>query len=90
MPQANPVAFGHLLTPVVPPILTTGMPGSDDRARCSAPASSGSYCGTRCRALSFISSLSIRRTLAFVLSLRLFLVLLLLLGLRLCWCLCLR
>jgi len=47
-----------LLMPVVPPLLATGMPSSDDRACASVPHHASDY-GTACRAPGPIS-----RTLA--------------------------
>jgi len=72
-----------LVLSVVPPLLATGMPSSDDRARGSV-SRNGSDCGSGCRTLSPIG-----RTLAvllflgvlLLLGLLLLLVLLLLLGL---------
>jgi hypothetical protein len=42
-----------LLVPTVPPLLATGMPGSDYRALGRAPAHGSSNYGTLCRTASF-------------------------------------
>ena len=64
--------------PVVPPLLPTGMPGSDDRARTGVPHRTSDD-GTSCRTPSSIS----RTLAALLLALCLLLALLWLLGLRL-------
>jgi len=46
-----------LLVPVVPPLLTTGMTSSDDRACGCVAGSCGSDGGTGCCTLSFIVGL---------------------------------
>ena len=73
------------MVPVVPPLLATGMPSSDDRAGSRIPGHASND-GTACHTPSSVSiRLSVGRTLAVLLlpRLRLLLVLLLLLGLRL-------